>query len=94
VESPHRNNISWGWITGSLRIRKCGMAERRLTILAYINKTPSFAMCDKCHLKFFTPKELTKKPAEADANLRQKFEIHECRCPASVGNGGSVRPLR
>ena len=64
------------------------MAERRLTILAYINKTPSFAMCDKCHLKFFTPKELTKKPAEADANLRQKFEKHECRYEGQISAGG------
>jgi hypothetical protein len=68
------------------------MAERRLTILAYIDKTPSFAMCDKCHLKFFTPKELTKKPAEADANLRPKFEIHECRYEGQIRAVG--RPVR
>jgi hypothetical protein len=67
------------------------MAERRLTILAYIDKTPSFAMCDKCHLKFFTPKELTKKPAEADANLRQKFEMHECKYEGRISAGG--RPV-
>jgi hypothetical protein len=67
------------------------MAERRLTILAYIDKTPSFAMCDKCHLKFFTPKELKKKPAEADANLRQKFEMHECRYEGPIRAGG--RPV-
>ena len=63
------------------------MAERRLTILAYIDKTPSFAMCDKCHLKFFTPKELTKKPA----NLRQKFEMHECKYEGRISAGG--RPV-
>jgi hypothetical protein len=64
------------------------MAERRLTILACIDKTPSFGMCDKCHLKFFTPKELTKKPAEADANLRQKFEMHECRYGGQISGSG------
>ena len=64
------------------------VAERRLTILAYIDKTPSFAMCEKCHLKFFTPREQTKKPAEADANLRQKFEKHECRYEGQISAGG------
>jgi hypothetical protein len=67
------------------------MAERRLTILAYIDKTSSFAACDKCHLKFFTPKELTKQPAEADANLRQKFEMHECKYEGQISRGG--RPV-
>jgi hypothetical protein len=55
------------------------MAERRLTMLQYIGKTPSFAMCEKCLLKFFTPRELTKKPLEAEANLREKFDLHECK---------------
>lgn len=55
------------------------MAERRLAILKYSGKTPWFAMCERCRLKFFTPKELTKHPVEAEANLRAKFEVHECK---------------
>jgi hypothetical protein len=55
------------------------MAERRLTILRYSGKTPSFAMCEKCRLKFFTPRELTNEPVKAEANLRQKFEVHNCK---------------
>jgi hypothetical protein len=55
------------------------MDERRLIILAYVDKTPAFATCNLCHLKFFTPKELNKKPLEAETNLREKFEMHECR---------------
>jgi len=61
------------------------MADRRLTILAYVHKTPSFAMCERCHLKFFTPKELTKKPIDAEANLRQKFEMRDCKHEAQRG---------
>ena len=48
----------------------------------------SFAMCERCHLKFFTPKELTKKPVDAEANLRQKFEMHDCKHEAQRGTGG------
>ena len=66
------------------------MADRRLTILAYVHKTPSFAMCERCHLKFFTPKELTKKPVEAEANLRQKFEMHDCKHEAQRGQADGL----
>jgi hypothetical protein len=60
------------------------MAERRLAILQYSGKTPLFAMCERCHLKFFTPRERTKDdPAEAEAKLRQKFELHECKSEAT-----------
>jgi hypothetical protein len=55
------------------------MAERQLVILKYSGKTPSLAMCGSCHLKFFTPRELTNDPAKAEVNLRRKFERHECK---------------
>lgn len=55
------------------------MAESRLAILMYSDKTPSFAMCERCHLKFFTPRHLTNDPVEAEGNLRLKFEWHECK---------------
>jgi len=57
------------------------MAERRLVVLKYSGKTPSLAMCEKCHLKFFTPRELNKDPVKAEAVLRLKFEAHECKIP-------------
>jgi hypothetical protein len=59
------------------------MNERQLAILKYSGKTPSFAMCERCRLKFFTPKELTNNPAAAEANLREKFEGHDCKLPAA-----------
>jgi len=66
------------------------MAERRLTILAYVHKTPSFAMCERCHLKFFTPKELTKKPVEAEANLRRSSR---CTIASMKPRGGQADGL-
>jgi hypothetical protein len=54
------------------------MAERRLTILKRLGKTPVLGMCEKCRFKFFTPRELTYLPAEAEGNLWQRFNSHQC----------------
>jgi hypothetical protein len=62
------------------------MAERRLVILKRLGETPVLGMCERCHLKFFTPRELTYRPAEAEHNLRHKFNSHECK--------GRVEPIR
>jgi hypothetical protein len=35
------------------------MAERRLVILKRSGKTPVLGMCEKCQIKFFTPRRLT-----------------------------------
>ena len=67
------------------------------TILQYIGKTPFFAKCEMCGLKFFTPKELTKKPVEAEANLRERFNSHECKVglpPATSIRRLSICPRR
>src|SRR2546423_9969457 len=41
------------------------MLERRLLFLKYMGTTPFLATCERCHLKFFTPRELGGKPVEA-----------------------------
>jgi len=55
------------------------MLERRLLILKYMGETPFLATCERCHLKFFTPRELGRKPVDAEQNLRNRFEMHMCR---------------
>jgi hypothetical protein len=64
------------------------MAERRLVILKLVGKTPVLAMCERCQIKFFTPRELTNLPAEAEHNLWHKFNSHECK------NEGRTPPRR
>ena len=54
------------------------MAEQRLTILKHLGKTPVLGMCERCRVKFFTPRELTYLPAEAEGNLWQRFNSHQC----------------
>jgi hypothetical protein len=41
--------------------------------------TPFLGMCERCQIKFFTPRELTRRPAEAERYLRQKFSSHVCK---------------
>jgi hypothetical protein len=55
------------------------VAERRLLILKFMGKAPFLGMCERCLLKFFTPQELVRRPAEAEQNLRETFERHTCK---------------
>jgi hypothetical protein len=63
------------------------MAERRLTILKRSGNTPVLGMCERCRFKFFTPRELTYLPAEAECNLWQRFNSHQC----NLGEGQARR---
>ena len=67
------------------------MAERRLTILKCLGKTPILGMCERCCFKFFTPRELTYLPAEAEGNLWQKFNSHQCNHEEGQAQ---MRPIR
>jgi hypothetical protein len=64
------------------------MAERRLVILQHSGKTPVLAMCDSCRLKFFTPRELTHRPAEAEENLQEKFKSPQVQNPRRTNPQG------
>jgi hypothetical protein len=55
------------------------MAERRLVILKHSGKTPALAMCERCRVKFFTPRELTYLRSEAEGYIWQRFNSHECK---------------
>ncbi len=67
------------------------MAVRRLVILRHVGKTPSFAECELCHLKFFTPRELERDPFGAEEQLRDKFEIHKCKIAGDAGASHTKR---
>src|ERR1700690_3112459 len=55
------------------------MGDRQLVFLQYVGKAPSFGSCAKCHLKFFTPRELMRQPEAAAEYLREKFSLHTCK---------------
>ena len=55
------------------------MDELGFTILRHDRKTPSLAMCQRCKIKFFTPRELSDDPIKAEAFLWGRFNVHKCK---------------
>jgi len=55
------------------------MDELGFVILKRERKTPSLAMCQRCKIKFFTPRELSDYPTEAEEYLWNRFNTHECK---------------
>jgi hypothetical protein len=51
------------------------MLERRLLILKYMGNTPFLATCERCQLKFFTPRELGGKPVEAELAFPMSLKL-------------------
>jgi hypothetical protein len=56
------------------------MAEHKFEIiLRFASQVPSMATCTNCHYKFVTPANLRNDTAGAEAYLRDKFYLHECK---------------
>jgi hypothetical protein len=56
-----------------------GVDDSWLVFLQSAGHTPTLAGCTKCDVKFFTPRELMKKPQAATDYLRWKFGLHSCK---------------
>jgi hypothetical protein len=54
------------------------MVKTGFLILKYVQKTPSLAACEACHLKFFVPMELANDPEGAEDYLRGRYANHKC----------------
>jgi hypothetical protein len=53
--------------------------ERTFKIFQYQGKTPLLAGCQRCGLKFITPRSMLKEyPEVIEGFLRDKYELHEC----------------
>jgi hypothetical protein len=57
------------------------MLEPHFAILKLSGKAPAMAECKVCHLKFFTPQNLFQDAIQAEAHLREKFAMHDCKRP-------------
>jgi hypothetical protein len=55
------------------------MDEQDFIVIKHQRKTPSLAMCQRCEFKFFTPRELSNDPIEAEAFLWGRFKAHKCK---------------
>lgn len=58
------------------------MQDSDFVILKREHQTPSLAMCQRCKIKFFTPRELTDKRNEAENFLWGRFVEHKCHVAA------------
>jgi len=54
------------------------MPDSGFVILKRERQTPSLAMCQRCKIKFFTPRALTNDPREAEEYLWGRFVNHKC----------------
>jgi hypothetical protein len=58
------------------------MPERTFRILAYVDKVPSMASCNKCQRKFFTPGGMFRRDAVgAEEYLGEEFVERQCSKP-------------
>ena len=55
------------------------MDQQDFAIIKHERKTPILAMCKLCETKFFTPRELSNMPNEAEAFLFERFNQHQCK---------------
>ena len=55
------------------------MDEQGFVVIKRERKTPSLAMCQRCKIKFFTPRELSNDPIEAEAFLWGRFNARKCK---------------
>jgi len=62
------------------------MDDLRMVFLQYLGETPAMASCTRCRLKFFTPRELLKKPREATDYLWGKFAAHPCKWEEAISS--------
>jgi len=54
------------------------LLDSDFVILKRERQTASLAMCQRCKIKFFTPRELTDKRNEAEHFLWNRFFDHKC----------------
>jgi hypothetical protein len=91
---------------------KCGRCLRAVKEYAHgcppshnpqrVGKTPVFAECEQCHVKFFTPCDLERDPVGAKERMKDKFDAQKrsilssviARCQFPNGHWAVPSPLR
>jgi len=53
--------------------------KRRLKVVQWLSATPSIGTCDYCNKIFKVPLSALTKTVDAQANLQEQFERHECK---------------
>jgi hypothetical protein len=53
--------------------------KRRLKVVQWLSATPVVGTCDYCNKIFKVPMSALTKTVDAQANLQEQFDRHECK---------------
>jgi hypothetical protein len=53
-------------------------AKRNLRVTKWLSTTPAFGVCTSCSKEFKVPMSALTKTTDAQVNLQQQFDRHEC----------------
>ena len=54
------------------------MAKRILRVVKWLGTTPAVGVCELCRQQFKAPMSALTKTRDAQANLQQQFDSHQC----------------
>jgi hypothetical protein len=55
------------------------MSKRILRVLKWLGTTPAVGVCTVCSQQFQVPMNALKRTQDAQANLQEQFDRHQCR---------------
>jgi hypothetical protein len=53
--------------------------KRVLRVTKWLSTTPAIAVCSSCSREFKVPMSALTKTKDAQTNLQQQFDMHECK---------------
>lgn len=53
--------------------------KRNLRVTKWLNMTPAVAVCTSCNQEFQAPMVALRRTSDAQANLQQQFDAHQCQ---------------
>jgi hypothetical protein len=56
-----------------------GKPKRVLRVTQWLSSTPAIALCSSCSKQFKVPMSALTKTKDAQENLQQQFDRHECK---------------
>lgn len=61
--------------------------KRNLRATKWLGMTPAVAVCTSCSREFKAPMSALRRTADAQANLQEQFDTHQCESAAERTEG-------
>jgi hypothetical protein len=62
------------------------MAKSNLRVTKWLSMTPAAGICMGCNKEFKVPMTALTKTKDAQVNLQEQFDLHECKYNNSEGS--------